>query len=91
MSEPNDLLEEIAHLINHGLNKGEVGLKPHGKVRCKKCGDVVESKHRHDFQPCKCGAIFVDGGTDYTRLGGNPEDMEVLQTARLRSDKDESR
>jgi hypothetical protein len=38
-------------------------------ARCRKCGDVIESKHRHDFQACRCGAIFVDGGRDYLRYG----------------------
>ncbi|WP_444544433.1 DUF7695 domain-containing protein, partial [Pullulanibacillus pueri] len=22
------------------------------KVRCKKCGSIIESKHTHDFQHC---------------------------------------
>lgn len=46
-------------------------------IRCKKCGDVVQSKHRHDFRYCKCNSVFVDGGEDYGRRGwpdGNPED-----------------
>jgi hypothetical protein len=34
------------------------------KAQCRKCGDIIESKHRHDFVHCKCGAIFVDGGKD---------------------------
>lgn len=47
-------------------------------ARCRKCGTVIESKHRHDFVWCKCRAIFVDGGLDYLRAGGNPEDFESL-------------
>lgn len=35
------------------------------KVRCNSCLDVIESKHRHDFVTCKCGAVSVDGGNDY--------------------------
>lgn len=38
-------------------------------AECAKCGDVIESKHRHDFVACKCGAIFTDGGTAYIRRG----------------------
>lgn len=38
-------------------------------AKCKSCGDVIESKHRHDFQACKCGDIFIDGGKDYIRFG----------------------
>ena len=45
-------------------------------ARCRRCETVIESRHRHDFVWCKCGAIFVDGGTDYLRAGGNPADFE---------------
>lgn len=45
-------------------------------AKCKKCGDIIESKHRHDFVQCSCGAIFVDGGHDYIRRGGNQFDEE---------------
>ena len=37
------------------------------KVRCKHCGDVIESKHRHDFVWCKCGKVAVDGGLSYLK------------------------
>ena len=43
------------------------------KAQCRLCGDVIESFHRHDFVTCKCGAIFIDGGTEYIRRGGNLE------------------
>ena len=43
--------------------------------QCRKCGDLIVSKHRHDFVTCKCGAISVDGGLNYSRRTGNPEDM----------------
>lgn len=36
-------------------------------IRCRLCGDEIESKHRHDFVTCKCGACSVDGGHDYLR------------------------
>ena len=39
------------------------------KAQCRQCGDIIESKHRHDFVRCSCGAIFTDGGTDYIRRG----------------------
>lgn len=45
-------------------------------AKCKKCGDIIESKHRHDFVQCSCGAIFVDGGHDYIRRGGDQFDEE---------------
>lgn len=46
------------------------------KAKCLKCGDIIESKHRHDFVKCKCGAIFLDGGLNYYRAGG---DLEAIQ------------
>ena len=41
------------------------------KIKCKKCGDIIESKTRHDFVSCKCGAVAVDGGDSYLRRTGN--------------------
>ena len=37
------------------------------RIKCKFCGDIIESKHRHDFVECKCRKVAVDGGTDYLR------------------------
>ena len=48
------------------------------RCRCRKCGDVIESVHRHDFTSCSCQAIFTDGGLSYIRRGGDPEDCEDL-------------
>lgn len=35
------------------------------RAQCLKCGDVLISKHRHDFVSCRCLGLFVDGGTEY--------------------------
>ena len=48
------------------------------KIKCKKCGDVIESKSRHDFKFCSCGAVSVDGGLDYIRRCGEEDDYEEL-------------
>ena len=47
-------------------------------IRCKKCGDIIESKFVHDFKFCGCGSCAVDGGYDYLRRCGNREDQEEL-------------
>lgn len=39
------------------------------RAECAKCGDIIESKYRHDYQACSCGEIFVDGGRDYQHRG----------------------
>jgi hypothetical protein len=53
------------------------------RARCRVCREVIESKHRHDFQVCKCWreskgerGIAVDGGQDYTKRCGRIEDFE---------------
>ena len=48
------------------------------KAQCKKCDDIIESKHRHDFVWCKCGAIAVDGGKDYLKRCGKSADMTEM-------------
>lgn len=40
------------------------------KIRCRKCGDIIESKSVHDFRSCKCGSVAVDGGHNYLRRVG---------------------
>ena len=47
-------------------------------VRCKKCDDIIESKNTHDLVTCSCKSCSVDGGYDYLRRIGNPEDFEDL-------------
>lgn len=39
------------------------------KIKCLNCGDIIESKSRHDFVKCSCGSCFVDGGLYYSRMG----------------------
>lgn len=48
------------------------------KAQCSKCGDIIESRYRHEFVSCSCGAIFVDGGTDYLRRGYKKEDGDCF-------------
>ena len=51
----------------------------HNRIRCKKCGEVIESMSVHDFKRCKCGNCFVDGGHEYYRAGAEDiNDVEFL-------------
>lgn len=48
------------------------------KIRCKWCGDILESFSVHDFKRCRCGKCFTDGGLEYVRRGfdgNNPDDI----------------
>lgn len=47
-------------------------------AQCANCKDIIESTHRHGFVYCSCKSVFVDGGLDYLRRGGNPEDFIEL-------------
>lgn len=51
------------------------------RAKCLICGDVIESASRHDYVSCSCGAISVDGGTDYLKRSFAPgakwEDLSV--------------
>lgn len=47
-------------------------------VRCKCCGDVIESKTRYDFVTCSCGKCSVDGGLELLRRVGVESDCEEL-------------
>lgn len=40
------------------------------RAQCRKCLDIIESKYRHNFVICKCGAISVDSGKDYLKRSG---------------------
>jgi ribosomal protein S27AE len=44
-------------------------------AQCRKCGDLIVSKHQHDFVRCKCGTIAVDGGSAYLKRTGNFADF----------------
>jgi len=47
-------------------------------IRCRHCGTVCESTHRHHYAPCKCGRVAADGGRAYLRRRGHPDDFEEL-------------
>jgi len=48
------------------------------QAECLKCGDKPFSAHRHDFKRCECGEIAVDGGDEYLRRLGNPNNMKDM-------------
>ena len=48
------------------------------KIKCRKCGNIIESTSVHDFRFCSCGACAVDGGIEYLKRVGEHEDWEEL-------------
>ena len=49
-------------------------------IKCRHCGDMIESTYRHDLVTCSCGCCSVDGGHDYLRRGfmNSKDDYEEL-------------
>ena len=65
-------------MANESENKGRMG------VQCLKCGDILVSYSRHDFFSCRCEACFIDGGSDYVRIGGNGDDYTIVFITELK-------
>lgn len=67
------------------------------KIKCKKCGDVIESKHVHDFVECTCfknsggkEGCAVDGGHSYLkRCFEYPNVYEDLSETRPFTDREQ--
>ena len=57
-------------------------------IRCKKCGDIIESVSVHDFKSCSCGACSVDGGHYYLRRCANSLD-EFIDLSEFHNDQNE--
>lgn len=49
------------------------------KLRCKKCGDIIEGDKKGTYITCKCKAIAIDETPHYWRINGNKEDFEVIE------------
>ena len=47
------------------------------RIKCLKCGDIIESKSVHDWVQCTCGACYVDGGHDYLRRSFKEKDCYI--------------
>lgn len=51
------------------------------KIKCKHCGDIIESIHVWDYKACSCKTVSVDGGKEYLKRGfkhSPQEDYEDL-------------
>lgn len=57
-------------------------------VRCNHCGDIIESKYRHDYVACKCGCCSVDGGHDYLRRGFKNSKDDYTELSQLGEEED---
>ncbi len=53
------------------------------RIKCKNCGDIIESKNIYDFKRCSCCKIAVDGGKEYLRIIGNKSDYIELDKKKV--------
>lgn len=49
------------------------------KIKCKKCGDIIQGDRKGNFIMCKCGACAIDENPYYIRLIGMKEDYEEIK------------
>lgn len=47
-------------------------------VKCKVYGSYIRINTEYDYIPCACGAIAVDGGPEYVRIIGDPNNWEIV-------------
>lgn len=48
------------------------------RIKCKHCGDIIESTSVHDFKFCSCDKVAIDGGKCYLNRTGSPNNWEEL-------------
>lgn len=48
------------------------------RIKCLRCGDIIESYDIHDFKWCSCKACAVDGGHAYLKRCGEYGSWEDL-------------
>lgn len=46
------------------------------EAKCLKCGDIIFSRHTHDFVTCSCGNVSVDGGLSYLKRCWTTQEFE---------------
>lgn len=73
LSDDSFVVDPDDYFYNQGLT-----VVIRNSAKCLSCnGPEIVSIHRHDFQECDCGNVFVDGGANYIRHGfKNAEEYE---------------
>lgn len=54
------------------------------KIKCNKCGDIIEGDKKGTYIKCSCKTIAIDETEYYYRIIGNLEDFEVLEPENTR-------
>lgn len=57
------------------------------KIQCKHCGEIIESKHIHEFVTCKCETCSVDGGHYHlSRSYKNSPEEDYIELSEVEED-----
>lgn len=48
-------------------------------AKCRKCGDIIESKSRCQVVKCSCGSIWIDGGRHYLKRGFRDSKDDIIE------------
>ena len=49
------------------------------KIKCLKCGQVIEGDLKGSYIQCKCGKTAIDQTEHYTRIIGNKKDWKTVK------------
>lgn len=49
------------------------------KIKCKKCGDILEGDKKGTFIMCSCKSCYIDETKYYCRIGGEPQNIEEIK------------
>lgn len=63
-------------LIMSGLTAVE---EPIPAVKCLSTGEVIWSRYRNDMRWSKDGSVAIDGGRDYSKIGGSRGSYEIVE------------
>lgn len=67
--------DELTKEEREQINAGDIRIN---RIQCLKCKDIITSNNRHDWKQCKCKAVFIDGGSCYSRQGGSLEHIKDM-------------
>lgn len=53
------------------------------KIKCKKCGEIIEGDKKGTYITCKCKAVAIDETPYYWRINGDQEDFDVIEEEKV--------
>jgi len=57
------------------MSKEKKPFKPY-PIKCRECGDIIQSKYPGQFVTCSCGEVSIDQTEYYIRILGSEEKFD---------------